>query len=150
MIGAVVMIFAAIWIYKSGVKAKTNNLLMWVMVCMGVFIASQILLYFVNSWLTDLANGQDVASQGYERDVASVGDRKNEGGFQSGGGTFLSVFLELMPPSVGFLIMAVMRLQFVTKEAYSVGNLFSGIVEIFQEWFKGAVDTVKQSLKKQP
>jgi hypothetical protein len=60
------------------------------------------------------------------------------------------VFLELMPPSVGFLIMAVMRLQFVTKEAYSVGNLFSGIVEIFQEWFKGAVDTVKQSLKKQP
>ena len=150
MIGAVVMIFAAVWIYKSGVKAKTNNLLMWLMVCMAVFIASQFLLYFVNSWLTDIFNGQDVTSEGYERDVTSVGDRKNEGGFQSGGGTFLSVFLELMPPLVGFLIMAVMRLQFVTKEAYTINNLFGGIVEIFQGWFKNMVDTVKQSFKKQP
>jgi len=56
---------------------------------------------------------------------------KNEGGFQGAGGYLLSVFLELMPPLAGVLAVAFVRLKFVTKETFSVGNLFSGIKEMF-------------------
>ncbi|MGZ8944451.1 MAG: hypothetical protein ACXW1W_03385 [Methylococcaceae bacterium] len=148
MISAIVMIFAAIWIYRSGIKVKTNNLILWIMICMGVFIASQVALYFLNSYLTDIFDGRDVPTEGYERDVTSVGDRKNAGGFQSVGGAFFSVFLEFLPAAGGFLIMAVMRLQFITKESYTLSNLFSGITEIFQETFKSMVASVKEGFKK--
>jgi len=148
MIGAIAMIFCAIWLYRSGVKAKTENLFMWMMVCMAVFFASQFLMYFVNAYLTDLVNGKDIASAGYERDLTDVGDRKNAGGFQSGGGAVFSVFLELFPATVGFLLMALMRIFLITKEAFSVNNLFSGITEIFQDTSKQIVDSVKEGIKK--
>lgn len=143
-----VMIFAAIWIYQSGIKANTSNIFMWVGGCAAVFLASQVLLYDVNIYLADLFNGRDVSSQGYERDLTSVGDRKNEGGFQSASGSLLSYFLELMPPLVGFLIVAVIRLKFITKESFSIGNLFSGINEMVSTTVKGIVETVKQGVKK--
>ncbi|WP_332455530.1 hypothetical protein [Methylovulum psychrotolerans] len=125
---------------------------MWLGICAGVFLASQILLYDVNIYLADLLvssdSGKDVSTAGYERDLTSVGDRKNQEGFQTTGGTFLSVFMELMPPLVGFLILAVIRLKFVTKESFSVPNLFSGISEMVAGAAKGAVDSVKEGVKK--
>ncbi len=148
MIGAIVMIFAVIWIYQSGIKAKTSNIFMWLGICAAVFLASQVLLYDVNIYLADLFNGKDVGTEGYERDMTSVGDRKNEEGFQSMGGSFLSYFLELMPPLVGFLILAVIRLKFITKESLSLPNLFSGLSDMVSGAAKDMVDTVKQGVKK--
>jgi hypothetical protein len=148
MIGAIAMIFSLIWIYQSGIKAKTDNVFMWVGICAAVFLASQVLLYDVNVYLADLFNGKDVSTEGYERDLTSVGDRKNQEGFQSTGGAFMSYFMELMPPLVGFLILAVIRLKFVTKESFSVGNLFGGIKEMVGDTAKSMLDTVKQGVKK--
>lgn len=148
MIGAIVMIFAVIWIYQTGIKAKASNIFMWLGICAAVFLASQVLLYDVNIYLADLFNGKDVSTEGYERDLTSVGDRKNQEGFQNTGGTFMSFFMELMPPTVGFLILAVIRLKFVTKESFSVGNLFSGIKEMVTGAFQNILDTVKQGVKK--
>jgi len=84
----------------------------------------------------------------YERDLASIGDRKNEGGFQSAGGTFLSVFMELMPPVVGFLVLAVIRLQFMVKQPFAINLLFDGLGEMFSSAAKDAIENVKDNIKK--
>ena len=147
MIGAIAMILATIWVYQSGLKAKTNNIFMWAGGCAAIFLASQVLLIDANIFFLELFRGGE-GDANYERDITSVGDRKNEGGFQSGGGIMLSLFMELMPPIVGFLIVAVIRLKFVTKESFTLGNLFSGINEMVVGTFKSMMDTVKQGVKK--
>lgn len=147
MIGAIVMIFALIWIYQTGIKASVSNIFMWVGICAAVFLGSQVLLYDVNIWFADLFNGQDVSGN-YERGLASVGDRKNIEGFQSTGGAFVSYFLELMPPTVGFLLLAVIRLKFITKESLTVANLFSGINDMVSSATKDALASVKDGIKK--
>jgi hypothetical protein len=147
MIGAVVMIFVAMWIYQSAIKANTGNAFMWVGIMGAIFLASQVLLIDANVYLLEMFRGGEGDSN-YERDLTSVGDRKNEGGFQGGGGVLLSVFLELMPPIVGFLIVALVRAQFMLKEKISVATLFSGITEMFVSGIKNIVDTLKQGIKK--
>jgi hypothetical protein len=77
--------------------------------------------------------------EGYERDLVSIGDRKNLGGFQGGKGTFMSVFFELFPPIAGFLLVAFIRTQFVLKESLTKANLFSGLGDMFR--------SIKESFK---
>ena len=50
-----------------------------------------------------------------------------------------SLYLEVSPSVIGFLAIAVARLKFLTKEGFSVGNLFSGLKEMFLN--------IKQSFK---
>lgn len=130
MIGGILMIFAALWVYQSANKAKVNNSLMWVAIAAGVFFVVQTLLVQANVYILEAIRGGG-ADAGYERDLLSIGDRKNQGGFQGATGFLLSVFFELMPPIAGVLAVAVVRLKFITKESFSIGNLFSGIKEMF-------------------
>ncbi|WP_024296961.1 hypothetical protein [Methylomicrobium lacus] len=130
MIGGILMVLAVVWVYQSAIKAKINNPLLWVAIAAGVFFAVQTLLVQGNVYILEAIRGSSGGAD-YERDLLSVGDRKNEGGFQGAGGYLLSVFLELMPPLAGVLAVAFVRLKFVTKETFSVGNLFSGIKEMF-------------------
>jgi len=115
--------------------------------CRGCILVSQVLLIDVNVYLLEAFRGGE-GDNNYERDLTSVGDRKNEGGFQGAGGVLLSIFLELMPPIVGFLIVAFIRLKFITKEAFSVPALFSGLTEMFSSTAKEALDTMKSSVIK--
>jgi len=71
--------------------------------------------------------------------LTSIGDRKNEGGFQGFGGVLLSLYLELMPSIVGVLAAALIRVKFITKEPITIGNLFGDVKEMFQ--------SIKQSFK---
>ncbi|WP_020562589.1 hypothetical protein [Methylosarcina fibrata] len=125
------MIFTVLWVYQSAVKAKSDKVLMWVAISAGVFFAVQMLLVQANVYILEAIRGSG-ADSNYERDLLSVGDRKNEGGFQGAGGFLLSVFFELMPPIAGFLAVAVMRLKFITKESFNVSNLFGGIKDMFK------------------
>lgn len=147
MIGAVVMILAVVWFYQSAVKAKVPNLMMWVGIAAGVFLVSQFLLIEVNVYLLEAFRASEGGSD-YERDLATVGDRKNEGGFQGLGGSLLSIFFELMPPVVGFLLVAFIRLKFIVKEAFSVSALFGGLTEMFSKASKDALETMKESVVK--
>ncbi|MDO9105771.1 MAG: hypothetical protein Q7U57_12530 [Methylovulum sp.] len=147
MIGAIVMIFAAVWIYQSAMKAGTSNVIMWVVGCMAVFLASQVLLIDANVYFLELFRGGE-GDANYERDLTSVGDRKNEGGFQSGGGVLVSLFMELMPPIVGLLIVAFIRVKFIVKENITLTALFSGMSDIIVGGIKNIVDTLKQGIKK--
>jgi hypothetical protein len=124
------MILAVLWIYQSAIKAKVSNPLMWVAIGAGVFFVVQMLLVQANVFILESIRGSG-ADANYERDLLSIGDRKNEGGFQGVGGFLLSVFFELMPPLAGVLAVAFVRLKFITKESFSVGNLFGGIKEMF-------------------
>jgi hypothetical protein len=130
MIGGIIMIFAALWMYQSAMKAKVDNVLMWVAIAAVVFYAVQLLMVSSNVYILESIRGGE-ADVNYERDLSSIGDRKNAGGFQGVGGYLLSVFFELMPPIAGFLAVALIRIKFVTKESFSVSNLFSGIKEMF-------------------
>jgi hypothetical protein len=130
MIGGILMVLAVIWVYQSANKAKIGNPLMWVAIAAGVFFVVQMLLVQANVLILESVRGGD-ADANYERDLLSIGDRKNQGGFQGVGGFLLSVFFELMPPLAGVLAVAFVRLKFITKESFSIGNLFSGIKEMF-------------------
>jgi hypothetical protein len=130
MIGGIIMIFAALWMYQSAMKAKVDNVVMWVAISVVVFYAVQLLMVSSNVYILEAIRGGE-ANTNYERDLTSIGDRKNAGGFQGVGGYLLSLFFELMPPIAGVLAVAVIRIKFVTKESFSVGNLFSGIKEMF-------------------
>jgi len=147
MIGAIVMILAVIWIYQSAVKANTPNLMMWVGIAGAVFLASQVLLIDVNVYLLEAFRGSE-GGKDYERDLASVGDRKNEGGFQGAGGVLLSMFLELMPPLVGLVIVGLIRLKFIINQPFALQILFSGLTDIFSSTAKEAFDTMKSSVVK--
>lgn len=138
MIGAMVMIFVLIWVYQTATKANVNNVIVWVMICAGAYLASQIILINTNVYLLETFRGGE-GDASYERDLTSIGDRKNIGGFQGPKGTFLSVFFELMPPIAGFLLIAVIRTKFVLKESITKANLFSGFGDMFR--------SIKESFK---
>ena len=138
MIGGIVMILVALWIYQSAMRAKTSNVMMWVAIGAVAFFVVQLGFIDINLYILEAIRGGEGGSD-YERDLTSIGDRKNEGGFQGFGGILLSVYLELMPSIVGFLVAALIRVKFITKEAITVGNLFGDLKEMFQ--------SIKQSFK---
>ena len=131
MIGGIVMIFAVLWVYQTAMQVKSDKVLLWVAISAGVFFAVQMLLVQANVYILEAMRSSEGGSN-YERDLLSVGDRKNEGGFQGAGGFLLSVFFELMPPAAGFLAVALVRIKFIAKTSFSVANLFSGIKEMFK------------------
>lgn len=131
MIGGIIMIFVAVWVYQSAVKANVSNVLMWVGISVVAFFVVQTLLVQLNVYILESIRGSE-ANAGYERDLISIGDRKNQGGFQGAGGFLLSIFFELMPPLAGFLVVALIRTKLMLKEKISVTNLFSGLKELFQ------------------
>lgn len=131
MIGGIVGLLALIWVYQTTTKANVTNGVVWVMICAGAYLASQFVLIGAANYIIESMRASE-GGEGYERDITSIGDRKNLGGFQGGKGTFMSVFFELFPPVAGFLLVAFIRTKFVLKESLTKTNLFSGIVDMFK------------------
>jgi hypothetical protein len=127
MIGGIVMILTAIWIYQSVIKVKQGNLLFWVVGASILFFATQFLVELLCIETLDALNGKDIGGE-YDPSITSVGDRKTQEG---AGGSFMPVLCELFPSITGLLAVAVVRALFITKEALTPANLFSGIKELF-------------------
>ena len=136
MISGMVMIFVALWFYQSAMKAKVSNVLMWVAIGAVGFFVLQALLVNVNIYILESFRASE-GGAGYE--AIQGADRKNEGDFLGFAGILKSLYLELSPSIVGFVAIAFVRLKFITKESFSVANLFGGLKEMFQ--------AVKQSFK---
>lgn len=130
MISGVVMVFAVIWMYQGAMKAKVENVLFWTAVGAVAFFATVALFDWLNVLILESFRGSE-STPGYEKDLASVGDRKNEGGFEGFKGVLLSTFFELMPPLAGFLVVAFVRTKFVLKASLTPANLFSGLADMF-------------------
>lgn len=137
MISGMVMIFVALWFYQSAMKAKLSNVLMWTAIGAVSFFVLQMLLVNVNIYILEAFRSSE-GGAGYE--AIQGADRKNEGDFLGFSGILKSLYLELSPSIVGFLIIALIRNRFITKEKITAGNLFSGIKEIFYG--------IKESFKK--
>jgi hypothetical protein len=138
MIGGIVGLLALVWVYQTTTKANVTNGVMWVMICAAAYMASQFVMIGAANYIIESMRAAE-GGEGYERDVVSIGDRKNMGGFQGGKGTFMSVFFELFPPIAGFLLVAFIRTKLVLKEALTKANLFSGIGDMFK--------SIKESFK---
>ncbi len=138
MIGGIVGLLALIWVYQTTTKANVNNGVVWVMICAAVYLASQFIMVGAANYIIEAMRSSQ-GGDNYERDLMSIGDRKNLGGFQGGKGTFISVFFELFPPIAGFLLVAFIRTKFVLKESLTKANLFSGIGDMFK--------SIKESFK---
>ena len=123
------MVLTLIWVFQTATKAKVDNVIIWVIICAAAYWASQFLLVGASNYMVEAMRADQ--GQGYERDMLSVGDRKNLGGFQGPKGTFMSVFFELFPPIAGFLLVALIRSKFILKQSITKDNLFSGIGDMF-------------------
>jgi len=136
MISGIVMIFVALWFYQSAMKAKLSNVLMWVAIGAVGFFALVWVFQSVNIYILESIR----ASEGGANYEAIQGaDRKNAGDFLGFSGYLKSLYEELSPSIFGFLIIAFVRLKFITKESISMANLFGGLKEMFQ--------SIKQSFK---
>lgn len=168
MIGAMVMIFVALWIYQSAKKAKVGNVMMWAAGAALVFFITQFALIEINVNLFDLDGtkteskvmlGSDdetcvptkaVAKAG-EKDgdmgqfknsscsEVHGGDRQDEERFTGFGGVLKSLYFELFPSILSFFAIAFLRIKLITKEEISATSLFSGLKEMFI--------SIKQSFK---
>jgi hypothetical protein len=138
MIGGIVGLLVLVWVYQTTTKANVTNGVVWVMICAAAYLASQFIMIGAVNYLIESMRASE-GGEAYERDVTSIGDRKNMGGFQGPRGTFASVFFELFPPIAGFLLVAIIRTKLVLKESLTKDNLFSGIGDMFR--------SIKESFK---
>ena len=136
MISGMVMIFVALWFYQTAVQANVSNVLMWVAIGAVGFFILQLLLVNLNIYILESFRANE---GGAVYEAVQGADRKNEGDFLGFAGILKSLYLEVSPSVIGFLAIAVARLKFLTKEGFSVGNLFSGLKEMFLN--------IKQSFK---
>lgn len=136
MISGIIMIFVALWIYQSAMKAKTSNVMMWVAGGAIAFFVMVFLFQYININILESFRASEGGSA-YE--ALQGADRKNEGDFTGFTGVLKSLYEELSPSIFSFVIIAFLRLKFITKETLSIGNLFGGLKEMFQ--------SIKQSFK---
>ena len=127
MIGGVIMILTAIWVYQSLMKAKTGNVLLWVAGCAAVFFATEFAAQLFCIEILDALNGKDIGGE-YDPSLIEVHERKTQEGV---GGLFLPFVCELLPSASGVLVVAVIRTKYILKEAFTPANLFSGVKEMF-------------------
>jgi hypothetical protein len=121
MIGGIVGLLALIWVYQTVTKANVTNGVVWVMVCVAAYLASQFIMIGAANYIIESMRADQ--GEGYERDLMS--------GFQGSKGMLSSVFFELFPPIAGFMLVAFIRTKIILKESISKSNLFSGLGDMF-------------------
>jgi len=130
MISGMIMVFIAIWLYQSAMKAKVDNAIMWVGGGAILFFFLVFLFQYININILESFRASEGGSA-YE--AINGADRKNQGDFTGFSGILKSLYEELSPSVMSFGIIAFLRLKFITKESLSVANLFSGLKEMFQK-----------------
>jgi hypothetical protein len=127
MIGGVVMVLVAIWVYQTLIKVKSGNLLLWVAGCAAVFFAVEFLAEIFCIEAIDALGGKDIGGD-YDPSITDARDRKTQEG---PGGAIMPVLCELLPSIAGFMVVAVIRTQLILKESLTPAHLFSGLKEMF-------------------
>ncbi len=127
MIGGIVMVLTAIWVYQSLMKAKKSNVLMWVAALSVLFFVVEFVTQIFCIEIIDALGGRDIGET-YDRDLTSVGDRRTQ---ENPGGFFVNSLCELFPSIMGIVSVALVRTFFIMKEALTPANLFGGIKEMF-------------------
>ena len=129
MISGMIMVFIAIWLYQSAMKAKIDNAIMWVGGGAILFFFLVFLFQYININILESFRASEGGSA-YE--AINGADRKNQGDFTGFAGILKSLYEEFSPSLFSFVIIAFLRLKFITKESLSAANLFGGLKEMFQ------------------
>lgn len=120
MIGGLLTIFVACWIYQGAISVNRNNVLRWVVLGTTTFYAMQWafmileIYFFVGDYDMDTTNTM--------------------------AGRLQATYRELMPCLVAFLVTAFYRTKFVMQQKLSMGNLFSNL-----NIFKGSLQQSKDT-----
>ncbi len=129
MISGMIMVFIAIWLYQSAMKAKVDNAILWVGGGAALFFFLVFLFQYININMLESFRASEGGSA-YE--AINGADRKNQGDFTGFSGILKSLYEEFSPSLFSFVIIAFLRLKFITKESISAANLFGGLKEMFQ------------------
>ena len=131
MIGGVLIILVAIWIFGTATQAKTGNVIYWTAGAALLFLVVQYLFIQLNIVIID-GYGSDVGGE-YDRDLTDIGARNTSGGGIQEGffGTILGVLFEILPPFMGWLSVAFVRTKYMLKQDLNLKNLVSGITDMF-------------------
>ena len=131
MIGGVLIILVAIWIFGTATQAKTGKVIYWTAGAAVLFLVVQYLFIQLNIVIID-GYGSDVGGD-YDRDLTDIGARNTSGGDIQKGffGTILGVLFEILPPFMGWLSVAFVRTKYMLKQDLNLKNLVGGISDMF-------------------
>ena len=134
--GGLIAIFIAIWIYRTALQEKTGNALLWVAGSFVVYLGVQLGMIYFNIMIIEIFDGD--VNDAY--DVISEQNNNDTAKLQSGaGGTLIGIIFEILPFSVPFLIISVIRLMVMLKKPFNVKELFCGT--------KATLMSIKNSFK---
>ncbi len=133
MIGGVFIVLVAIWMYQAAVKAQKDNALVWVVLGCVVFFVVQFVMVKLSSTFAEMtmaASSVDIGSSDSPEFAgrAKLINSESSGGFRA---FFLFFIADILPPFFGVLGAGLVRTIVVLKEKPTLGNLFSGIKEMF-------------------
>ncbi|MDC9729375.1 MAG: hypothetical protein PSN04_08630 [Methyloprofundus sp.] len=139
VLGGLIAIFIAIWIFRTAVQEKTGNALLWVAGSFVLFLGLQVTMIYFNVMIIEMFDG-DVSSTYDNAGGLNARDNSDTAGLQSGtGGTFIGILFELMPFIVPFFVVAVARQMLMLKQGFNPKELLSGT--------KSALMSIKSSFK---
>jgi len=126
VIGGLLAIFIAIWVFRTAVQEKTGNTLLWVAGSFITFLGTQVAMIYFNVMIIEFFDG-DVSATYDSAGGLNARDNSDTAGLQSGtGGTFIGILFELLPYIVPFVVVAVIRQVLMLKQAFNIKTLFNG------------------------
>ena len=130
VIGGLIAILIAIWIYRTAVQNKMSSKLYWVAGSFIVYISVQIVMIYLNILIIETFDG-DVSAEYDNAGGLNARDNSDTAGLQSGaGGTIIGILFELLPFIVPFFAVAIIRQIIMLKQAFNFMGLFDGIKEM--------------------
>jgi hypothetical protein len=139
VIGGLLAILIAIWVYRTALEAKTGNALFWVAGSFIVFLGIQITMIYFNVMIIETFD-QDTSSSYDNAGGLNARDNADSAGLQSGpGGTLIGILFEFLPFIVPFFVVAILRQVVMLKQSFAFGTLFGG--------FKETLVSIKNSFK---
>jgi hypothetical protein len=139
VIGGLLAILIAIWIYRTALEAKTGNALFWVAGSFIVFLGIQITMIYFNVMIIETFD-KDIPSNYTDAGGLNARDDADSTGLQSGpAGTLIGIIFEFLPFIVPFFVVAILRQVVMLRQSFAFGTLFGG--------FKETLVSIKNSFK---
>lgn len=129
VIGGLVAILIAIWVYRTAKEEKTGNALYWVAGSFVLFLGIQVIMIYFNVMIIETFD-QDISSEYDNSGGLNARDNSDTAGIQTGpGGTFIGILFEFLPFIVPFFVVALVRQLIMLKQSFSFKGLFGGLKE---------------------
>jgi hypothetical protein len=127
MIGGVIMLFVAIWMYQGAIEGKKENAFLWVIIGTIAFFVAQWIFVHLNVYILESIQDSRDAGMLEDRPLTSIKTDSMDGI----SGFLLSIYMELFPPFGGVVAAGLVRTIAILKKPVTLSNVFGGIKEVF-------------------